>query len=496
MARENILIVSYDFPPALSGVRRVVKFAKYLPEFGYHPIVLAATAVPTQPMDRLAEQEVIACGYPVYRTAACDLNHVWAAMASVGPAMRALKQRLMAKLDLSASEHLAHLSKERSEQVEIGPQVFAEAPLSARSETSSRLRPWLRLFAKQARRWLYFPDDRVGWLPFAIPTANHILDTRPVRYVLTTSYPNSTHLVGLSLKRKYRLFWIADFRDGWTTNPYFANYPTRVHRLLNKRWERAVAREADLLLAVSEPIAEHLRELSCDPGKVHVIANGFDPDDYPPVLAPANDKFTLVYTGTLFGQRSPEPLFAAMRILFDKYPKLEDEFQVVLLAQLQPEHYAMLERYGLAGKALKGGKLVSHREAIEAQWRADALLAIEGAALHGEMMLTQKVFEYMAAGKPVLAITPENALARIVRHTGIGCVVSPDDIELLVTRLYELFMGTFPYRPQSEIITKYHRRNQAAQLAHLLERLRANEISALRGKGDNRVQEGPHEYWT
>lgn len=472
MGRDNILLVSYDFPPALAGVRRVVKFAKYLPEFGYNPIVLAATAVATQPLDPITEEEVAAQGYPVYRTSALDLNHAWASMVSLVRALRRGKEWLIAKLDMAKGEQTAPNGEGEDELLAHSARLLDWPPIGEEIKLEGRAQRWARRLAYHTRRWLYLPDDRVGWLPLAIPMAEHILATRPVRFVFTTSYPNSTHFIGRYLKRRYRVFWIADFRDGWTTNPYFADYPTPLHRALNKRWERSVATEADLLLTVSEPIAIHLREICGDPAKVRLIPNGFDPDDFPSDPPQPNDKFTLVYTGTLFGQRSPEPLFAAMRILFDKHPKMEDEFQVVLLTQLKPEHLALIKRYGLSGKVLKGGKLVTYREAVRAQWQADALLAIEGPAPTGEMMLTQKVFEYMAAGKPVLAITPENALAQVVRETGIGCVVAPDDIEQLVARLFELFTGTFPFRPRYDMIIKYHRRTQASTLASVLDELR------------------------
>ncbi len=462
MRRENILLISYDFPPALAGVRRIVKFAKFLPEFGYDPIVLAATPDPMAPLDYEIEREVEKAGYPVYRTPSLDLNHVYGFLATLPREYHRIKNRLLSYLDEARmfapgtrSQDTLPLVDEREKQRE-GPRGL-----------------W-RWLAKSVRRALYLPDDRIGWLPFAYPQAVRILESRPVRYILTTSYPNSTHLLGAILKRRYKVLWIADFRDGWTTNPYFADYPTPLHRKWNARWEARVAQEAELLITVSEPIAEHLRSLAPHPEKVHVIPNGFDPDDFIDLPVMRFERFTLVYTGTLFGQRSPEPLFAAMRILFDKYPHISSEFQAIFLTKWQPEHERMIESYRLKDQVICYG-IQPYRVALQFQRNAHALVAIEGPARHGEMMLTQKVFEYLACGKPILAITPENALAQLVRQTRTGFVVNPDDISQLVERLYDLFMGAIDFSPRTDLIVKYQRREQARELASLMDDLRRDQ---------------------
>lgn len=462
MRRENILLISYDFPPALAGVRRIVKFAKFLPEFGYDPVVLAATPDPVAAKDYEIEREVRKANYPVYRTPSLDVNHIYGFLAAIPREYRRIKERLLSYLDETRS--IVDESRWREE-------IPAVTDSEDRREGGRHIG---RGLARSLRRALYLPDDRVGWLPFAYPQAVRILESLPVRYILTTSYPNSTHLLGAILKRRYKVIWIADFRDGWTTNPYFADYPTPLHRKLNARWETRVAREADLLLAVSEPIAAHLRTLTPHPGKVRVIPNGFDPDDFIDLPVMRFERFTLVYTGTLFGQRSPEPLFAAMRILFDKHPHISREFQAIFLTKWQPEHERMIESYRLREQVVCHG-IQPYRVALQFQRNAHALVAIEGPARHGEMMLTQKVFEYLACGKPILAITPENALAQLVRQTRTGFVVHPDDISQLVERLYDLFMGVTDFAPRTDLIRKYQRREQTRELASLLDQLRRQQ---------------------
>lgn len=438
MPRDKILLINYDFPPGLSGVRRIAKFAKYLPEFGFDPIVLCARPDERMPLDLVALDEVKRCGYPVVRTPSLDPYQLWRAL------------------------HFRRRRKPLEEQQNLIRQ-------NANKSSSAPVR-WMKSAGGAVTRFFLQPDDRIGWLPFALTNARRILEREPVRYILTSSYPNSTHLAGLYLKRHFRIKWIADFRDGWTQNPYFGQNMTPLHRTLNRRWERNVVQQADSLITVSEPIAAHLDALST-PNKVHVIPNGFDSDDYADLEPMEFDKFTIAYTGTLFMQRSPEYFFAAVRGLLDEYPGLADNFQVIFRTRFKPEHEALISEMGLENVITNWG-FGTHRDALRLQISADALLALEGDAPNSEIMLTQKVFEYLAAGKPILAVAPPGALASLVRRARAGTVVPPDNILRIKERLFDLFNGQTDYRPDHDFIGRFTRRQQASDLADVLTSLR------------------------
>jgi glycosyltransferase involved in cell wall biosynthesis len=451
MANDKVLLINYDYPPGLSGVRRTVKFAKYLPEFGYDPMVLAAMPDERMPLDADGLQEVLAQGYPVVRTPSLDPFQAWRHLRELpGRLGHALPQRLTRYFESDSASR----THRRVGETARGPRPHG-------------------LAAKVGRylsRWVLVPDDRVGWLPFAKSAADRIMHSNPVRYVFTSSYPHSAHLVGRYLKRRYRVKWIADFRDGWTQNPYFARWPTPIHSWIDRRLERSVLREADAVLTVSDPIARHLASIA-GPDKVHVIPNGYDPDDAAGIEPIVFDKFTIAYTGTLFMQRSPENLFVAIRGLIDDHPAIADNFQLIFMSSLRPEHEAVIRDLGI-GQLVHDWGLGPYREALRLQHSADALLVMEGEAPNAEIMLTQKIFEYLAAGKPVLAITPPGALASLVRRSRAGIVVPPDNAHLIKERLYELFTGTLEFKPDMGLITTFHRRELTRQLAGVLASLK------------------------
>lgn len=433
---KRILLVNYDFPPALAGVRRMVKLTRYLPDHGFKPTVLCATPAAGALLDPAGLDEVPA-DCEVWQTPSPDFDHLRGWLGRATAPVRGLRQ----KFDLAASK--------------------PESPTLVRPGRASGSA------AAFLRQLTALPDDRAAWLMTAIPMAEHLLKSRAIRYVLTSSYPNSTHLLGLYLKHRFRIQWHADFRDGWTQNPYFSGNLTPIHRRLNARLERQVVETADSLTAVSSPIVEHLRSLTDQPEKVYELPNGFDPTDLDEIPTEEFDRFTLAYTGTMFMQRSPDSFFAAVRGLLDSYPGLADNFQVILMSNVKPEHARTITELDL-GHVVQVRPMGSWHDALSLQKSADALLVLEGGGANSNIMLTQKIFEYLATGKPVLAVAPEGALASLVRHTGAGVVVAPDNVFRIKETLFEMFLGRLKLTPRPERISQFTRQKQAADLAQIL----------------------------
>lgn len=436
---NRILLINHDFPPTLAGVRRIVKMARYLPDSGFEPLILAASPAGHGTLDYDALDELDHQNCRVWRTPSFDLDQLQAVAAPI----LAPLCNFRGKFDLAVSDK----------------------PAPPRRVQSTRMR-MLGSAATVTRRLLALPDDRFPWLATAIPAAEQIIRSQAIRYVLTSSYPNSTHLIGLYLKQRYNIHWHADFRDGWTQNPYFADYITPAHRRLNAYLERQVALHADTITAVSDPIANYLSQLS---GRANVttLPNGFDPTDLDDIPDLPTDKFRMAYTGTMFMQRSPDSFFAAVRGLLDSYPGLHDNIEIIFRSNFKPTHTEMIRDLNLYSVVQNWG-MGTWKQALTLQKSADVLLVLEGENPNGHIMLTQKIFEYLATGKPILAIAPPGALADLVRATGAGIVIHPDNVYRIKETLFELFLGRQKLRRNEPLIQTYTRQRQAATLATIL----------------------------
>ena len=257
---KKILIITYYWPPSGGpGVQRWLKFSKYLPEFGYDPIIITVDPEKAEyPIkDHTLEQDVRA-GQIVYRT---DCSGIY--------------------------EYYKKLTKAQS------------APYSGFvNEGTPSLK---QKIARFIRGNFFLPDARRGWNKHAYRQAIKIIQEEKIDAVITTGPPMSTHLVGQKLKKRFHLHWIADFRDPWTDIYYYNKmYPTPIAKAIDRKYERNVLLDADQVITVSDYIKKQLAAKSpaIQASKIKVIANGFDAEDFD-LIIPKEDVFTITYTGTL-----------------------------------------------------------------------------------------------------------------------------------------------------------------------------------------------------
>ena len=274
------------------------------------------------------------------------------------------------------------------------------------------------------------PDHlALTWVPFAAHAARRIVREREIDCVITTSAYESTHLVGLALGRG-RPVWIADFRDGWTFHPWKPRFPTALQRRLDRWLEQRVVTTADRAVVVERPVGEDFRtRLGVDAA---YVPNGWDPElaaqadgaSPPPLDA---DRFTLVHTGKLSGGwgRDPGPLLAAIGRL-EGEASTRGQLELVLAGRLDSDEQRLIERYGLGDAVRHVGEL-TRAESMALQRQAGALLLLTSPTLVWE--LPGKVFEYVGARRPVLALARGNEAARVVDELGIGWTVAPDDVD-------------------------------------------------------------------
>jgi glycosyltransferase involved in cell wall biosynthesis len=286
-----------------------------------------------------------------------------------------------------------------------------------------------RQAALLSRRFLV-PDENVTWNLTAVPTAIRLVREHGIDVILTTSPPPSVHLIGAAVKAATGARWVADLRDSIVAHPHRqADNPAA---MLKEKGRAAVARmiakRADAIVAVSDPIADEVRELGPN-GSVTTIANGCDFEDFQGLVYRPGERFRITHTGSFFGRRSPRPFLTALA---------ESGLDVVAryVGDFRAADREWAEGLGL-GDRLELHPHTARRKALELQKDSDALLLlIPEAEGRGRAVLSGKVFEYLAAERPILAAVPQDGeAARLLRETGTGILVSPDDIGGMRTAL-------------------------------------------------------------
>lgn len=288
--------------------------------------------------------------------------------------------------------------------------------------------------------WFIFPDRQAFWIEPALNKARELIKTEKIDLIFSSSGPATNHLVAKRLKEETGIRWVADFRDEWANNPHF-NFPTFLHRNRAASWEKAVLESTDHAVSVSEPLTQYLAEIG-GKEKCSTITNGFDPEDFPAKKAAKNSQFTLLHAGTLYGTGKNHAFFEAFREL--SLPDAKYEF-------IGQDAY------------------LPHREAVAKMSAADSLVLILSPKPRSAVM-SGKLFEYLAARKPILALVPEKtAAAKLILGTKTGLVVDPQDKEKIkkaILDLYHKWQKNDLEIPDIDL-TQYDREKLTGQLAEI-----------------------------
>jgi glycosyltransferase involved in cell wall biosynthesis len=411
----KVLLVTMYFPPAGGGgVQRLLKFATHLPALGIETHVLAPDDSKWIHADADLPQP----------------THAWVHRARyLGPKARKPAEELHGRAGLELRVHQARLLSRR----------------------------------------LLLPDENVSWNMTAIPAAIRIVRTEGIDVVLTTSPPGSVHLIGAAVKRVTGVRWIADLRDSLVAHPHRGteHIAARAKEQTKVAVARLVARSADAIVAASEAIAEEARGL--DPrGRVVTIANGADFDDFAGLEYRPAERFRITHTGSFFGKRDPRPF---LRALAEADPAVVARF----VGDFRTSDREFAETLEL-GDRLELHPYVPRRRSLELQRDSEALLLlIPEAGGRGRGVLSGKVFEYLAAERPILAaVPPQGAAAELIRETGAGVVAAADDVDALGEALQGLVerwrAGTLDGTALSA--SDRHRLSRAARVEELADLLR------------------------
>jgi glycosyltransferase involved in cell wall biosynthesis len=414
----KVLLVTMYFPPAGGGgVQRPLKFATHLPSFGIETHVLA----PDDPKWVHRDEE------------ARPPSQAWV--------------------------HRVHY---------YGPRGRIPSEELYSLEGVDRLRYQAGALFRRA----LVPDKSVTWAPNAIPAAVRLVRREKIDAVLTTSPPNSINLIGAAVKKATGVKWIADLRDpviADADNPV-ERLPARLKENVQRTVARLVASQADAIVTAWDGIADEIRGYGPS-GSVTVIPNGADYDDFEGLVYAPSERFRITHTGSFFGKRNPRPFLTAL-----KESELEDVV-ARFVGELTTRDRDWAETLEL-GDRLEILPFGSRRRSLAYQRDSEALLLqLPDAGDRGAPVLPGKIFEYLAAERPILAAVPTNgAAARLIREADAGVVVAPDDVAGIREALAGLAarwragrLNGAPLPP--ELRDRISRRKRVEELSELLLRL-------------------------
>ena len=332
-------------------------------------------------------------------------------------------------------------------------------------------RSWKQNLSLWIRGNVFIPDARVSWVKPSVSFLAKYLKEHPVDVVITTGPPHSMHLIGLRLKRKLGITWVADFRDPWTDIEFFdklmlSQRSDKKHR----RLEKEVHQEADAVIKVAPYWIK--RDEHHKPKKMVVITNGYDEDDFQHEAPALDPKFLISHAGTLANDRNPHSLWQALEELCEELPGFEEDLCIQVLGKTDSSVLEAAQAKNLDRFIVNTG-YVSHSEAIRIMQASQVLLLlINEVAFNAPGRMTGKIFEYLAARRPILLIGPvDGDPAQVLRETQSGSAVGFGDLEGLKKVLTAYYRA---YKANSLVLDsdgyqQYSRKNTTRQLAELLE---------------------------
>lgn len=424
---KRVLIFTYYFPPAGGvAVQRFLKFSKFLPEFGWEPIIVT----------------VANGSYPYYDESL---------LKEISPSLKVYRTKTF--------EPFEFYNLLKGKKGKAMPVV---------SVGSYQNKSFFQKISEYIRANFFVPDARVGWVKYAVQQAEEILKTEKIDAVITTGPPHSTHLIGLELKERFGLKWIADFRDPWTGIFYNNILPrTESTKQKDKELETKVLQTADIVTVISPGMKQ---EFESRAKKIEVVMNGFDEKDFQEseIGNQKSEVFTIRYVGNLMASQNVEVFWKAIRELLNANFQLRIEF----VGRVDDVVKQSISENGLSD-SVNYLDFTDHKNAIRLMQEADLLLFAIPDVKDNELILTGKLFEYLASKSEVISFGPVNGnAAEILKQTGRKPMINFADEAETKKQLqsdldYFLQSKTsFKYSGNNEQV--FSRKNQAGLLAKKL----------------------------
>lgn len=415
MSKQRVLVFAYYFPPmGLSGVQRVSKFMKYLPDVGWQPHVITTGPTAYYAHDESLLADLEGRDIEIYRTEGKDPNSL-------------LKDKGTVKM----------------------PREFFRKILRRLSDT------------------FFIPDNKKGWARQALALGRELVQQYEFEAIFVSGPPFSSMMAAATLSKETGIPLIVDYRDLWVGNQ-FHFYPTLWHSSKHQQLERDVLSVASRVTVTNRRIKEHLiaRYNFLRSDEVAIIPHGFDPADFSGVSPLTRDdkSFRLTYAGIFYDVVTPIPFFKAVRKVLAENASISLDLHFVGL--LRDEYKKAAKKYGLDGIITDHG-YCDHNESVRHLLASDALWMMVGKTRNADTISSAKLYEYMASRKPLLVSVPDGTLRKDAQRYGAAWITDPDDVDAIAASIVEMYtawnQGRMP-KPHEDVIASHDR----AQLTELL----------------------------
>jgi len=364
---KKILVITYYWPPSGGpGVQRVLKYCKYLPKYGWQPIILTVSEGDFPVLDESLKSEVK--NLKIFKSKSLSLHKIFNSL--------------------------------------IGKKNTPTFQLSSSDKDSLFIK-----FARWIRLNFIIPDGRVGWYPSAVREGNKIINKHKIDVIFSSAPPYTAHLIAKKLSLKNKIPWVADFRDPWTDR--FYNYENKRWYLtekLDKYLENSVIKNASKCITVSDQISKSYTK------PFNVIFNGYDEDDFLNINSTKRKKVTISYLGTMTKSQSPDCFFKAISLL----NKNNNHYKIDLVGNIHPDIKFFIEQKGY-GNFIKVKSYIEHSKAIQAMINSQFLLLVIPNTKKNKGIVTGKLFEYIRSMTKIILIGPKDSDAsKILKETNAG----------------------------------------------------------------------------
>lgn len=442
---KKVLIISYYFPPSGGpGVQRVLKFVKYLPEFGWEPIVLTVADGDFPARDESLMKE-IPSNTKVFRTKIFEPYNFY---------------RKLTGKPKSAAIDVNNIEREQ------------------KSNFSDKI-------AEFIRATFFIPDARIGWKKYAVKQGKKIINELKPDLIFSSSPPYTCAMIAMKLKSYYRLKyknsipWISDFRDAWTD---YLTTPKRwfIPKKIDKYLEKKTLATADALTIVASGIEEDFYNKYTDTAKnknFYLIRNGFDLEDYKGLQKPEvkNEKFTMVYTGSMYGKRNPYYLLDCINELINEGKVSKEKIKFIFAGRMSANISDYINKSGLKD-CIEIIPYLQHEQSINLLMKADAMLLLIDEDKYSKMILSGKVFEYLGASsitaKPIFAICSQGEAKDLLIETQAGIINphnKPDILKQNYLKLYNSFFenNNATLQVNTNAVNQYERKYLTKKLSEV-----------------------------